>query len=247
MNSLAGNRRFGPLDVVLYAVGVAGLAMCLTFVFLAMRAVMDVGGFCAEGGPYVIETHCPDGVPLVLIGGIFGLFGFGGLMAWKGSMIGEPYGALVLLAWPALFLSLGWNFLEYALTPLAGQGIVWGWLIPGVLFVLMGGLPLLAALPIANTGRAGNARTKLSTGLAPRPRPSPVLDAERAAMATIMTGLLGNKVEDATEEATGEAEGTQPDLVSKLERLAALRESGALSHAEFEQAKRALMKGIGDQ
>ena len=188
MNSFAGNRRFGPLDVVLYAVGVAGLAMCLTFVFLAMRAVMDVGGFCAEGGPYVIETHCPDGVPLVLIGGIFGLFGFGGLMAWKGSMIGEPYGALVLLAWPALFLSLGWNFLEYALTPLAGQGIVWGWLIPGVLFVLMGGLPLLAALPIANTGRAGNARTKLSTGLAPRPRPSPVLDAERAAMATIMTG-----------------------------------------------------------
>jgi len=145
MNPFAGNRRFGPLDVVLYAVGVAGLAMCLTFVFLAMRAVMDVGGFCAEGGPYVIETHCPDGVPLVLIGGIFGLFGFGGLMAWKGSMIGEPYGALVLLAWPALFLSLGWNFLEYALTPLAGQGIVWGWLIPGVLFVLMGGLPLLAA------------------------------------------------------------------------------------------------------
>ena len=73
MTSSAGGRRFGIFDVVLYAVGVAGLAMCLTLVFLAMRAVMDVGGFCAEGGPYVIETHCPEGVPLVLIGGIFGL------------------------------------------------------------------------------------------------------------------------------------------------------------------------------
>lgn len=245
MTSPADNRRFGSLDLVIYAVGVAGLAMCLTLVFLAMRAVMDVGGFCAEGGPYVIETHCPEGVPLVLVGGIFGLFGFGGLTAWKGSVIGEPYGALVLLAWPALFLSLGWNFLEYALNPPPGQGIVWGWLIPGVLFVLMGGLPLLGVLPIANTGRAGSARTRLSTGIAPRARSSPVIDAERATMATVMTELLGQKVDEAAEESPDGA--PSGDLVSKLERLAALRESGALSYAEFEQAKRALMKGIADQ
>ncbi len=103
-----------------------------------------------RAGRIVIETHCPEGVPLLIIGGIFGLFLFGGLMAWKGSVIGGPYGGLVLLAWPVLFLSLGWNFLEYALNPPGppGQGIVWGWLIPGVLFMLMGGLPLLALLPI---------------------------------------------------------------------------------------------------
>ncbi len=238
MTSSAGGRRFGIFDVVLYAVGVASLAMCLTLAFLAMRAVMDVGGFCAEGGPYVIETHCPEGVPLVLIGGIFGLFGFGGLMAWKGTLIGEPYSALVLLAWPALFLSLGWNFLEYALNPPVGQGIVWAWLIPGVLFVLIGGIPLLGALPIGNTGRAGNARTRLSTGLAPRPQPSPVLDAERAEVATVMTGLLGRKA--AEKSAAGSA-----DLVSKLERLAALRQSGEVTEMEFELAKRALLKGEG--
>ena len=79
------------VDVLIYAVGVAGLAMCLTLIFLSMRAVMDIGGFCAEGGPYVIETHCPDGVPLLLVGGIFGLFGFGGLMVWKGVVLGDPY------------------------------------------------------------------------------------------------------------------------------------------------------------
>ncbi len=236
MSSVFGERpRFGLSDLALYAVGVAGLAMCLTVVFLAMRAVMDIGGFCAEGGPYVIETHCPEGVPLVLIGGIFGLFGFGGLMAWKGSIIGEPYGALVLLAWPALFLSLGWNFLEYALNPPPGEGIVWGWLIPGVLFVLMGGVPLLALLPLSNSGRVGDARARLSSGLAPRPRPSPVMDAERAAMATVMSGLWGQK----SAEAQGEPSA---DLVSRLERLVALRQSGDLTSSEFEQAKRALLK-----
>src|SRR5687768_29037 len=144
MSSSSGDRsRFGPLDLVLYAIGVAGLAMCLTLVWLGMRAIMDVGGFCAEGGPYVIETPCPQGVPLVLVGGIFGLVGFGGLMAWKGAAIGGPYAGLVALAWPALFISLGWNFLEYALNPPGppGQGIVWGWLIPGVIFMVMGAGP----------------------------------------------------------------------------------------------------------
>ncbi len=48
------------------------------------------------------------------------------------------------LAWPGLFLSLGWNFLEFAFAP-PGGGFAWGWLICGVVFVLMGGLPLLLA------------------------------------------------------------------------------------------------------
>ncbi len=222
------NRRFTLIDVLLYAVGVAGLAMSLTLVFLSMRAVMDVGGFCAEGGPYVIETHCPEGVPLLITGGIFGLFIFGGLMAWKGSIIGGPYGGLVALAWPVLFVSLGWNFLEYAFNPPGppGQGIVWGWLIPGVLFMIMGLAPVLAVLPIGHSGRSGRARERLAGRVAPRPSAPSRSDYQ----------LLANDlraVEDRTEDAQ--------DLVSKLERLAALRESGALSHDEYEQAKRLLL------
>jgi hypothetical protein len=230
MSILQVNRRFDLVDVLLYAIGVAGLAMCLTLVFMSMRAVMDVGGFCAEGGPYVVETHCPEGVPLLLTGGIFGLFLFGGMMAWKGSVIGGPYAGLVALAWPVLFLSLGWNFLEYAFNPPGppGQGIVWGWLIPGVLFILMGGLPLLAVLPIGNTGRPGAARERLATRVAPRgPRSSPT-QADYQRLADDLRA-----VEDRTQDAQ--------DLVSKLERLAALRESGDLSREEFEQAKRVLL------
>jgi len=48
--------------------------------------------------------------------------------------------------------------------------------------------------------------------------------------------LLGRKA--AEKSTAGSA-----DLVSKLERLAALRESGGLTEMEFEQAKRALLKG----
>jgi len=230
MSLFAPSRRFGLIDVALYLVGVVGLSMCLTLIFLSMRAVMNVGGFCAEGGPYVIETHCPEGTPLLLVGGIFGLFGFGGLMVWKGTLLGGPYAGLAALAWPALFLSLGWNFLEYGLfNPPDGEGIIWGWLIPGVLFVIMGIAPILAVLPIGHSGRAGSARASMAGRIAPRTPPPSMMTFDRASVA-----------------AASNDEGTDPDdLVTKLERLAALRQSGDLTSDEFEQAKRALIAQAG--
>jgi hypothetical protein len=53
-------------------------------------------------------------------------------------------------------------------------------------------------------------------------------------MATVMTQLLGRK----SSESSGEQ---STDLVGQLERLAALRQAGDLTSAEFEQAKRALL------
>ena len=217
VTSFLAGRRFGPLDLLLYAVGVAGLCACLTVIWLSMRAVMNVGGFCAEGGPYVIETPCPEGVPLLLTLGIFGLFLFGGLTVWKGALMGGPYGFLVGLAWPALFLSLGWNFLEYAFNPPGppGQGIVWGWLIPGAVFIVMGAVPVLAVLPIGQSGRSGRARAGVARRVAPRPSVSDVRPTS--------SGAAGD------------------DLASKLERLAALRRSGDLTRDEFDAAKQALI------
>jgi hypothetical protein len=134
------------VDRLLYLFGVAGLVACLAIIWLGMRAVLDIGGFCAEGGPYEIRTHCPEGVPLLMMLAIPGLFLFGGLMIWRGSPIGGPYQAAVFFAWPALFLSLGWNFLEYGVAAPGGDGLAWGWLICGVLFVAMGGVPLWIVL-----------------------------------------------------------------------------------------------------
>jgi hypothetical protein len=216
-------------DVAVYLLAVAGLTACLTLVFLSMRAVLDIGGFCAEGGPFVIETHCPEGVPLLLTGGIFGLFGFGGLMAWRGSRLGEAFGALVLLAWPALFLSLGWNFLEYGLWPPGpAQGVVLGWLIPGLVFMLMGGLPLLALRPAGGAKRAGSGVFGSSGAGGKGGDPS-----SRMQRAKLLAGMVELRKLRATDD----------DLVSKLERLSALRREGTLTELEFEQAKRRLLEG----
>ena len=133
-------------DRVFYLFGVGGLTACIVVIFLAMRAVMDIGGFCAEGGPYVIETHCPEGVAMLMTLAFPGLFVFGGLMIWSGSPIGSQYQVAVFFAWPALFLSLGWNFLQYGVSPPGGGGLAWGWLLCGVIFVAMGGVPLFAVL-----------------------------------------------------------------------------------------------------
>ena len=87
---MSGSGRQDPLvsDVAKASVGIGGLALCITLVFLGMRAVMDVGGACADGGPYVSAQSCPDGSTPALLLGIFGLFLFGGIGAVYGSRLG---------------------------------------------------------------------------------------------------------------------------------------------------------------
>ena len=223
VNEWGSSSRYGLVDVALYLLGIAGLAAGLTLIFLSMRAVMDVGGFCAEGGPYEIQTHCPEGTALLMPLSIFGGLGSAALAGWKGAQIGGPFAGLVALAWPALFISLGWNFLEYGLWPPTDDGIVWGWLIPGVIFEAMGIVPLLGLLP--------SRRAFDWTGSADPP----------VALTSARKRLLNDLVSHAHERGWG----AQEDLVSKLERLATLREQGAISADEFESAKRAVIAGAG--
>lgn len=128
---------------VLTFMGALGVAAALTGLFYGMRSVMEIGGSCASGNtPFEIARPCPDGVGGVMVGSIFGGLIFLGIYAL--STIGPN---LTLLAWPALFLSLGWNFLEYGVNPPTDDGgVVVGWLICGVVFVAMGGIPLVGGL-----------------------------------------------------------------------------------------------------
>ena len=206
-------------------VAAAGLAACITLLFLGMRAVMDIGGACADGGPFVSAQPCPEGVALLMPLGMLGLFGFGAVGFWAGARVGGAWAALPLLAWPALFLSLGWNFLEFGLAPPPelgpDGGPVWGWLIPGVIFVLMGGVPLWigwrARGEIRDEGSPAVARRFgmpavgfATTRTAPTPPPPPA-----------------------------------EDVVDRLERLAALRRRGDLTDAEFDAAKAQLLGTTG--
>ncbi len=125
--------------VVLTFVGALGFAAALTILFYCMRSVIEIGGSCASGNtPFEIARPCPKGVPGLMVGSIFGG------MFFLAVYVFNAYGPnLAFLAWPALFLSLGWNFLEYGFDPPFGGGIAFGWLISGIVFVVMGGVPLV--------------------------------------------------------------------------------------------------------
>lgn len=122
------------------------LALTLTWVYLSMRAVMDIGGACAEGGPYVAVQPCPDTASVLLSAGIPVML----VASFVGTAVAASLSAPNLLVpmWAALFGSLGWNFLEYGAFT---DGIVWGWLICGIVFELMALPAVLVALPFGTS------------------------------------------------------------------------------------------------
>jgi hypothetical protein len=131
------------LKAALLTLGTMAFVVCLTLLFLSMRSVMEVGGSCASGGAYTIRTPCPKGVAWVMPVSILG-----GLVAVGIVLLGvfpqggpRPYA----FAWSALFLALGWNFLDYGFDP-PGGGTSASWLVCGAIFVLMGGVPLVFLL-----------------------------------------------------------------------------------------------------
>ncbi|MDQ3916757.1 MAG: SHOCT domain-containing protein [Actinomycetota bacterium] len=225
--SIAATTR-APLQNVRASVSVflalGGLSCAMTLLYLGMRAVLDVGGACASGGPYVPRVQCPQGIPLLMTGAVWGGLIFLGLYLW--ATVKHDVPTLVGFAWPALFLSLGWNFLAFGLDPPFGEGIVWGWIVCAAAFALMGGLPLLVmARPIMSQF------TKV---------PAPNLPAY-----VLPTRDRINDVRALRRPAQPVAGDEDEGLVDALERLEKLRRSGSLTEREFEDAKRRVIRGDG--
>lgn len=113
---------------------------CFTLLAVGASIVMGLGGFCASGGAYVIQTQCPDIVtwsaPVSIFGGLIAV-GIGVILA---SGFGTP---LVSWAWPILFIGLGLAFLGSGIVS-GIDGIVFDLL--AVMFILMGGVPLVIEL-----------------------------------------------------------------------------------------------------
>ncbi len=128
-------RHWMVLSISQFCFGIA-----ITLLYLCMRGIMHLGGFVASGGPYHIAHQAPDWVWMMPVSIFLGLIAvFASFAATK--RIGGPN--LMALAWSALFLSLGWNFLEFGFSPPMGEGPVWGWIICAVFFIPMGAIPLL--------------------------------------------------------------------------------------------------------
>lgn len=115
----------------------AVFTMSFTLLSLSMRAVVAIGGYCAEGGPYEIATHCPDKTAYLTPLSIYmGLAAVG-----LGVFVTRGLGAsLALFAWPVLFIGLSLNFLESGFDP---QGMAIIGLILGAMFFIMGAIPVL--------------------------------------------------------------------------------------------------------
>ena len=148
MQQLRENARLQPMREgsggkrqLLFHFTILGVAFAVTCLYHGMRGIMRLGGMVASGGPYAIEHPAPSWVWIMPVAIILGMACFF-INLFSGP---DDDGVnLMPLAWPALFLSLGWNFLEFAFAP-PGGGFAWGWLVCGAVFVLMGGLPLLFA------------------------------------------------------------------------------------------------------
>jgi hypothetical protein len=194
-------------------VGVAGVSACLTLIFLAMRAVLELGGSCGNDS----GVACPNGVPPAVVGGIVGWIGFGAMASAGGRAIGGRYRDIASLALPALFLGLGWNFLEYGLRS-PGGGSQWGSLVSGVLLMLVGLATLVQAIQDRPSDEASTRRD---------PRLIRRLLGDLQARQRQLAGGGG-----------GDPLNGRTDLTSRLERLAALHRAGSLTDAEFDEAKR---------
>lgn len=183
-------------------------------------------GTCASGGPYEIARECPGGIErlaLAIFGGIIVLLAGAGIYATRGKAPGSDAPPrnelLVVWVWTGIFWSLGIGSLLGVWGPEAnpGPGGKEGGLIVGFLFLPMGAGGLLSL-------RSGRIRQRLGggeAGTAAPARTSPPGGARPArASATQVPGS---------------------DQLTRLERLQALREKGAISAAEFEQMKRDLL------
>jgi hypothetical protein len=205
-------RRGSATRLIGSLVGVAGVVFSLTLMFRSMRSVQSIGGFCASGGSaYTIQHHCPKGIGWLL-----------------------P----LLLAWPALFLSLGWNFLDYGLhLTVNGSGVNAGFLVSGVVFIVMGAVPLIWLLPIL--WRLLTGRGEPPGASVPSPTSYTGVRFNSPASSTPASPAWGTGVQltpPPTTAATTTASSSR-DVASELERLASLHRRGELTDAEYDAAK----------
>jgi hypothetical protein len=211
-------------------------------------------GTCASGTntPYLVVHKCPSGTGtdiLLLVASIFGgligaaIFSFRGNPPWdrdRPVLTGKDF-SFGLFAWGLFFTATGATSLIASLTDeavRASQGGKAGGLIVGATFLVMGVPVLLWSLrqligdlrghddlPATLTASAaglggGGAMSRMSAGM----------DQARAAQ------QLVNQLPWGSTGTTSTGGGTSGQI-AKLERLQRLRQSGALTDAEFEREK----------
>lgn len=129
--------RLGPVEWIAFPLSWVLIAFGVALVFPSARAVLAVGGSCAEGGPYVIAVPCPGQTTLLTSVGIIA-FMAGSLLSLFGQRgFGVPawgYG------WAALFGAGAAAFFEAGLREDVGAWHLCGWIFVAL---ALGAAPML--------------------------------------------------------------------------------------------------------
>ena len=184
-------------------------------------------GTCASGNtPYVIAKECPDGTGTniaMLIGSVFGLLAAMVVVAFRGERPGGRKGRGVspfVAGWAIFFSVTGAVSLLHSLSSdsIPDDGKLGG-IIVGTTFLLMGLPVLVYCIWALLTDPWG--RDERPAGLAPA------------------TGFTAPAPTGFGSDPTPASFGAAPsgDRIAALERLERLRQSGALTEAEFEREK----------
>ena len=132
------------LDTALYGLGVLGIAAAITLGALAVRAGLTTGA-CIAGGSDTSFLRCAPGM-IPALGISVGLGAAGpGLTLW--TVRRRPFPHPLPLAWAALFLVMGWLFLDDGLIHPGEQGVRIGFLVIAVVFAGLAVAPLLNRRP----------------------------------------------------------------------------------------------------
>jgi len=225
-----------------------GLGMIAAASVLAGWAIYGLirTGTCASGGPYISARPCPPGTDLKIIGLV------GAVFATLAGAVISPVRGSGRLAWGLGFTLLGAGALVAAFGPAkppdGGIGLLILGVALGCMFGAMG-LPGLIGAIFAGAGRA-KAIELMSSGdasVATVDLSGSELDPEQAKRVGEVLGSLGmgelartlRQHARSAGSATGSASAS--DLTAELTKLAELRTGGALTQAEFDQAKKKLL------
>jgi len=224
-------------------IGAALFLGCLVLFNVKLVSLLETGT-CASGNvPYDIAPgyQCPEHTGrdiLLLTGSIFGMligagiFAFRGDSPWGGrNRFGGMFGAGTL-AWGLFFTATGATALISSLTDEAvknSNGGQAGGIIVGATFIVMGLPALLFSLwgLLTSIGRRDE-RPAMPAGAG---------SSGFGGTLSQVSGLGAARQMWSRVPATSAGGGSTSSQISKLERLQKLRESGALTDAEFEREK----------
>jgi hypothetical protein len=120
--------------------GIAAGAAAITMLSMLLRASTAVGGSCADGDASLATSPCRSHAGPVLLLVVACALGCLLAVSWGAGALGAP--TPLFLAWPALCLTLGWNFLRDGFDPSMGEDLALGSIVGGVVFLLLGVGPL---------------------------------------------------------------------------------------------------------